>query len=83
MSDVTIKIKYFGAFRKYGTDIDMVLGKGCSVIMVKDALCQELHENKDSLIYDSVLANDANILDETHVFETDCQLSILPPVCGG
>lgn len=83
MSDINIRVKYFGAFRKYGTAIDVVLKQGASVAMVKEALCTALGEGQNSLIYDSVLANDADILPEAHIFETDCKLSILPPVCGG
>ncbi len=83
MSNIKISIKYFGAFRKYGSEIDVSLERGCSVVMVKNALCEALNEGKDSLVHDSVLANDADILDDKYVFETDCQLSILPPVCGG
>lgn len=83
MSEIEIRIRYFGAFRKYGTEMILSLEKGCSITKLKEAICTELKEGEHSLVFDSVLANDSDILDETDVLEADCQLSILPPVCGG
>ena len=83
MSDITINIKFFGSFRKFGSNIDVIVPEGSSVIVVKEALALVL-DGKDAFVIEaSVLANDNEILQGDAVFNADTQLSILPPVCGG
>lgn len=83
VSDIKIKIIFFGGFRKLGKNIDIIVPKGSSVNTVKEALVLALNGKEEHLIGASVLANDNAILQDDTVFNEDVQLSILPPVCGG
>ena len=81
MSIITIHIKLFGAFRKFGESLDFCLPAGSTIATVKAALQQKLHGER--LVFDSVLANDNAILHDHDILNNDAELSILPPVCGG
>lgn len=81
--DMTIRIKLFGAFRRYGADITLTLPAGSSVTDIKAALAQQLEVPEKTLVADAVLANDTTILPDAYIFNKTCQLAILPPVCGG
>lgn len=83
MSEIKITIKLFGAFRKYGQALDLVLPAGSSVQDVKVLLAGKLESNDAALVAESALANDNEILSGTEVFNDDTALAILPPVCGG
>lgn len=88
MTDITVKIRFFGAFRKYGDGAVVRLPKGSSVADVKKSLFRVLTERDAAfsdglLIDDSAMANDNAIVPSDTVFETDATLAILPPVCGG
>lgn len=83
MSDITINIKFFGSFRKFGSNIDIIVPEGSSVITVKEALAVALNSKDTFIVEASVLANDNEVLQDDAVFNADTQLSILPPVCGG
>ena len=79
MRDITLKIKLYGAFRKFGDSVNLCVVSGSNMDQVKEALSKELGE----LVHDSALANDNAILPKSYVFEQNAMLSILPPVCGG
>ena len=79
MSNITIQIQFYGAFRKFGASQSITLASGSTVTQVKQVLSETLGD----LVHDSVLANDNAVLPNSYVFEEDVTLSILPPVCGG
>jgi molybdopterin converting factor small subunit len=81
MGTITIYIKLFGSFRKFGESLDFCLPAGSTIATVKKTLQQKL--NGERLVSDSVLANDHAILRDHDVLDNDTELSILPPVCGG
>ncbi len=81
MAEITIHMKLFGAFRKFGESVDFSVPTGSTIATVKTALQKLLDGN--GLVQDSVLANDNSILRDDYVIEGDAELSILPPVCGG
>ena len=81
MSDITIHMKFFGAFRKFGESLDFAVPAGSNVTAIKNILQEKL--KGDGLVLDSVLANDNAILRDEDVLNGDAALSILPPVCGG
>jgi len=83
MSEITITMRLFGAFRQYGETVDFSVLTGSSAADVKEALGQVLGAGVLPLIEDSVLANDNTVLPGDYVFDEDTKLSILPPVCGG
>ncbi len=78
---ITISMKFFGGFRKCGESIDFTVPTGATVEIVKEKLKEKL--GGYSLISDSVLANDSKILRDSDILDSDVELSILPPVCGG
>lgn len=80
---INITMRLFGAFRPYGERACFVLPAGCTVQDVKDRLAVELGAGAAGLIGDSVLANDNSVIGADAVFTRDCELAILPPVCGG
>lgn len=80
---ITVSVKLYGAFRKYGEKIELSVTEGSPVSAVKKALAAQLGNESMPLIGDSVLANDEAILPPDYVLDKDGSLSILPPVCGG
>ena len=83
MSSITITMRLFGAFRKYGERIEFSVAGGSSVSTIKVALAGVLDETVGGLIADSAIANDEEILPGDYVIDDNAGLSILPPVCGG
>lgn len=82
MSDITLTIRLFGAFREHGQQLALSLPQGATAAEVKSALAIQLPAEA-ALIHDSALADDTQVLDEHAVFSHDAMLAILPPVCGG
>lgn len=78
---ITIQMKFFGAFRKFGESLALQVPVGTNVAAIKAELQSKL--NGESLVSDSVLADDSVILRDDDILEGDAALSILPPVCGG
>lgn len=83
MNTITVTMRLFGAFRKYGETAVFSVPSGSSVPQVKAGLAAALRMDDKTLIDDSALANDNEVIAEDTVFATDCRLAILPPVCGG
>lgn len=83
MADITIKMRLFGAFRKYGEETAFSAPAGCTAREAKARLESVLPDADPKLIRDSALANDDEIIDDAAVLDKDCRLAILPPVCGG
>ncbi len=84
MSEIKIYMKLFGAFKKYGDEVDFTLPSGCTVLDVKNKLAETLEMDDAALITDSAIANDNEIISGDDVmFTEDSHLAILPPVCGG
>lgn len=83
MNAITIHMKLFGAFRKFGDALDFTVPVGSTVEVVKKTMSSLLSGNEASLVFDSVLANDSAILTDNHIFNANAKLCILPPVCGG
>ncbi len=81
MSNITIHMKFFGAFRKFGESKEFCVPTGSTIANIKTTL-QNLLDG-EGLVADSALANNQSILRDNDVIECDTELSILPPVCGG
>lgn len=85
-----IKIRLFGAFRKY-------VPEGIIVIPIDNILtAKELKKNintylienvvgynESSLVFESAIATDAEIIQDDTVLNNCQNLALLPPVCGG
>ena len=83
MSDIDIKVKLFGAFRKNGHELKLRLPAGSTIGNVKQQISLRLADTDAPLVFESVLANDEAILPDGYILEDNINLSILPPVCGG
>lgn len=83
MSDITITINLFGAFRDYGDSRSLTLPMGSTTADAKLKLADMLDQKGRQLVADSAMANDSAILPDDHLLHADANLSILPPVCGG
>ena len=83
MTDITMTLRLFGAFRKYGEIIEITLPAGCSVQDIKNKLAEKFDANDGALVHDSAVANDNEIINTDCLFNEDTELAILPPVCGG
>lgn len=81
MSDITINMKFFGAFRKFGESLDLSVPMGSSIKLIKICLQDKL--DGEGLVNDSVLASETAILRDNDIINNNTNLSILPPVCGG
>ncbi len=85
-----IRIRTFGAFRKYFPDGVMTFSikENESVGEFKARLNQFLIEevagfSDAHLVFESAIASGDTILQDTDVIKLDKELSLLPPVCGG
>jgi molybdopterin converting factor small subunit len=83
MTDINIKIRLFGAFRKYGEELSFTVPAEGGLPAVRQKLESLVNANDKALIKSSVFANDECILDENAHISQDVRLAILPPVCGG
>ncbi|MCB1580487.1 MAG: MoaD/ThiS family protein [Rhodospirillales bacterium] len=83
MNTISLSVKCFGVFRKFGESLNVDIAEGSSVLEVKQALIQKLGQTQKALVEDSVLANDNEILPNAYILKDETALSILPPVCGG
>lgn len=84
-----IKLKCFGAFRKYvhSGEIMMSVPENINVAEFKDLLVVELKKthpefSETTLIHDSALATEEKVL-TLHEPLSGENFAILPPVCGG
>ena len=80
---ITYSIKCFGVFRQFGDKLSVAVDAGSSVQKIKAVLVQQLGEQHKTLVEESVLANDNEILPNAYILQEETSLSILPPVCGG
>ncbi len=80
-SKINVKVKYYGAFRKFGDDIEFSVPKESSIADIKAVIQDKL--NAKSLVQSSVISNEDSILQDDYILNDDATLSILPPVCGG
>ncbi|MFN3826774.1 MAG: MoaD/ThiS family protein [Micavibrio sp.] len=83
MKNVTVRMRLYGAFKKYDESVQLSVPLGSSITAVQEALCQALGPQARDLVMDSVIANDQAILPPDFIIDSDSSLSILPPVCGG
>lgn len=83
MSTITISMRLYGAFRQYRDNVTFTIPSGSHVAEIKRALGEALGPQAQTLIADSVIANDVTILPSGFVADRDLNLSALPPVCGG
>ncbi|MGZ3773868.1 MAG: MoaD/ThiS family protein [Pseudobdellovibrionaceae bacterium] len=85
-----IKIKLFGAFKKYVPkgNLSLEISEIATVHEVRQLIENKIRHDVPSfqdasLIHESAMASSEDILQETDlVFQYD-ELAILPPVCGG
>ena len=87
---IEIKVRLFGAFRRYSSasEISLKIASGSSVAEVKTLLAQHLKQldsgfSEQTLMENSVLADETRILSGTETIQRSARLAILPPVCGG
>ena len=83
MSEITLTIQLFGAFREYGDVVDLKVPAGSDLQDLKKALVNKLGEGQAALIQDSALATQTTVLTTNTNLTKDTTLAILPPVCGG
>ena len=78
-----IKIRLFGAFRKYSDtgELELEIPENSTV----NELCGELRSliPDEGLISESAIADESRILEKTEKIKEGSTLAILPPVCGG
>jgi molybdopterin converting factor small subunit len=87
---ITLTISLFGAFRPYGNGetITLEVPQGASVSEAKNHLKAALKKvradfDKATLVDESALADDTQILADDMTLSGSTTLAILPPVCGG
>ncbi len=83
MTNVTVTVRLFGAFRTYGEALEVIVPAGSVARDVREALARRLKPEDSRLVHDSALADDTRILDEEATMDRDMSVSVLPPVCGG
>ncbi|MBN8531483.1 MAG: hypothetical protein J0L97_06440 [Alphaproteobacteria bacterium] len=87
---MNLTIDLFGAFRAYsaGAPLNLNVPPGITVSEVKKRIGEALlsrHSGFDrhSLVAESALADEKQVLAEDDVVTRDVSLALLPPVCGG
>jgi molybdopterin converting factor small subunit len=80
---ITISIRLFGAFRKYGEVAVLEAPAGVGLEELKELLSKWIGGAEAPLVADSVFANEKEVLAAGAVIEKDANLAVLPPVCGG
>jgi molybdopterin converting factor small subunit len=85
---IKIEISLYGAFRKYNSgNVKFEFSEIKTCEQVKLTLghyLQNLYPEFDTaLIQTSVLADENKVLDSNALISHNCNLAILPPVCGG
>jgi molybdopterin converting factor small subunit len=88
MTQADIKIKFYGAFRKYGDQETISLPAGSSVDDLKNLLAKHLagkvqNFSDAQLIRDSAIACNDTVVGSDYLVQSDEVVSVLPPVCGG
>ena len=91
MDPVRVRVRLFGAFRKYATggDVAFDVPLGTTVAALRAHLGEALRRAcpafaDQPLLDASVLADDERILDDAQALGAgDLSLAVLPPVCGG
>ncbi len=79
-----IKLQLFGAFRKYGSEIELEIAEGGLVFDLRKSLENSLGEDSSRLIKISRFATDKIMLDDDSEINNNMTgLAILPPVSGG
>ncbi|MCL4678100.1 MAG: MoaD/ThiS family protein [Alphaproteobacteria bacterium] len=78
-----VTIQFYGAFQKFGKELALELSGPVTLAELKDLLSSSLGGQHRSLIEASAFASEETIINRASVIQTDCRLSILPPVCGG
>lgn len=78
-----VKILFYGAFRRFGSSVILETQEKVVISDLRRMLIQNIGKDNEALVYDSVFANDTDILVESTLITSPCTLSILPPVCGG
>jgi len=83
MGNITVVVQLFGAFRKYGGEMILIMPAGSTAGNVKKRLADFLELQDREILKSSAIANENEIMNEGAVISEDCRLAILPPVCGG
>jgi molybdopterin converting factor small subunit len=91
MEAIRVRVRLFGAFRKYSERAEVALDvpRGTTVAALRRHLGEALRAAcpgfADQPLLDiSALADDERILDDAHLLGGDrLSLAVLPPVCGG
>lgn len=78
-----ITVSHYGTFRKLGQSTDLDISGPTTIGLIRTALIAQLGEQNRLLIEDSAIASDTEILPDEFIIDSDCALSVLPPVCGG
>ena len=93
MGEVSVHVRLFGPFRKYGNgaDLSFRVPRGTTVAALRGHLADALRRaagsfDGEGLLERSVLADEHRILTEdlpVGIGEDRISLAVLPPVCGG
>ena len=83
MKTITVSIRLFGAFRKYGEVAVLEAPAGVGIDELKELLSRWIGGMEAPLVADSVFANEKEVLATGAVIEKDADLAVLPPICGG
>lgn len=85
-----IEIKLFGAFRKYVPvgKIKLQIDRQYTAIQLKEKIQETLllqipNYTEQSLVFESALATENEVLSEEAIVNGKGNLALLPPVCGG
>ncbi len=83
-----VKLQLFGAFRKYGNEMQIDLPENSIVADLRPKIFEAISQkdlgiDAKTLIDTSRFSNDEEILEEDSVINKNDNLAILPPVSGG
>ncbi|MBI2601808.1 MAG: MoaD/ThiS family protein [Deltaproteobacteria bacterium] len=86
---IKVKLRLFGRFRSFYSDpfLEIQVPSGSDLTTVKTFLASSLRkiasEFDSQLLEDAAFADEDTILERDARFSRDCEIAVLPPVCGG
>lgn len=85
-----IKVRLFGAFRDHASEstLPFLCEPGTRIAELRQKMQQHMQAARpgsqiDSLLMQSVFADEQSILSEDYCLQKSQELAIIPPVCGG
>lgn len=83
MNPLSVKIRFFGAMRRYGDALDLELPADSTVADLRRELITLIGDDAAALVNHCAVASDSRLLHQQEALAGQDDLALLPPVSGG